>query len=550
MRQVVNIDGEAGDIKLESASLSIDGVKVSDSADYSWDTAGYSDGTHTITLEAKDKAGNSASTSVDVTVDNTPPDVVIKNPLNFYLRQNVTIDADMIESNPGSLSVNVDGKEVSTTLPYDLNTTYYADGNHTIEIYAFDKAGNAGAKGALVNFDNTAPEINITSPLAGAFVKHAVEIEGIVNDTNLLSYTITIDGSAVSNSLPYLWDTFASGDGEHTITLTAADKAGNIATEEITITVDNTLPRVEIKFPPDRAFVKGIVDLTVDVFDTYIDKFRIFINGVLVAENKTNFSWNTSQYNDGAYIIELVAYDKVGNEKRISTNVTVDNTVPLINITNPIKDSFVKQQVGVDADITEVNPDNLEIRIDGTTVSSILPYQWNTLSYPDGSHTIAVYANDSAGNEAEKSVAVIVDNTLPQVNITYPADGSYLREVVNITGTAADANMDSISLTINGAEVSTSLPFEFNTSAYAEGGYLIRLTAFDKANNSASDEVSVNVDNTAPALTVNELTDNPTLESPAYKINGTVEAGSILVVNGTTVPHSGSFEYTMNVTEG
>lgn len=550
VRQVVNIKGEAKDLNPDAVTIKIDGIKVSGKPDYNWDTSGYSDGSHAITIEASDKAGNSASTSVEVTVDNTPPEVIIKSPLNFYLGKNITVDANVIEANFQSWSVRVDGKEVSTILPYELNTALYPDGNHTIEIYAFDKAGNTGAKGALVNFDNSAPEINITSPADTSFVKHAVDTEGIVNDTNLLSYTISIDGAAVSNSLPYLWDTFASGDGEHIIRINATDRAGNTASKEITVTVDNTLPQVEIKFPPDGAFVRGIVDLTVAVFDTYLDKFRIFINGVLVAENQKNFSWNTTQHPDGAYIIELVAYDKVGNEKRTSINVTVDNMAPIINITNPVKGSFVKQQVTVDANIIEANPDNLEVRIDGTAVSGILPYQWNTLSYPDGSYTIAVYANDTAGNEALESEAVTVDNTLPQVNITYPADGSYLKEVVNITGTASDANLDRISLTINGAEVSTSLPFEFNTSSYADGSYLIRLTAFDKANNSASDEVSVNVDKTAPELIVNELTDNPTLENPTYRINGTAEPGAIPVINGTTVPHSGSFEYTMNVTEG
>ena len=92
--------------------------------------------------------------------------------------------------------------------------------------------------------------------------------------------------------------------------------------------MDNTLPSVEITFPPDGAFIKGVIDLTVDVFDANLDKFQIFINGVLVAENQTNFRWNTSEYPYGAYMIEVVAYDEAGNEMRKSVNVTVDNTLP------------------------------------------------------------------------------------------------------------------------------------------------------------------------------------------------------------------------------
>ena len=58
-------------------------------------------------------------------------------------------------------------------------------------------------------------------------MKHAVEINGAVGDENLLAYMITVDGTAVSDSLPYLWDSFAYSDGNHTIRIDTADKAGN-----------------------------------------------------------------------------------------------------------------------------------------------------------------------------------------------------------------------------------------------------------------------------------------------------------------------------------
>lgn len=436
--QVVNIKGEAFDLNPDAVTIKIDEIKVSESLDYNWGTNGYSDGSHTITIEASDKAGNSASTSVNVIVDNTEPEVIIKSPLNFYLRQNTTVDADVIEANFESWSVRVDGKEVSTIIPYDLNTTYYADGNHTIEIYAFDKAGNAGAKGALVNFDNTAPEINITSPQEGAFVKHAVDIDGYVNDTNLLSYALTIDGTVVSNALPYLWDTFASGDGGHTISIQATDKAGNVALKEITVTVDNTLPQVEIKFPPDGAFVRGVVDLTVAVFDTYLDKFRIFINGVLVAENQKNFSWNTTQQPDGAYIIELVAYDKVGNEKRTSGNVTVDNTAPELTVTElnlypTLNNSEYSLLITTEADANIIVNGVPVILDNGSAI-----YKTNVTL---GINNFVVTAIDRAGNPSVWNKTILVDeDNLPD---WYE---------INVIGTdPLNADSDSIKTALNEA---------------------------------------------------------------------------------------------------
>lgn len=58
------------------------------------------------------------------------------------------------------------------------------------------------------------------------------------------------------------------------------------------------------------------------------------------------------------------------------------------------------------------------------------------------------------------------------------------------------------------------------------------------ADNIGGHEIWVEVDNTPPELSVNELTDNPTLDEPQYRINGSITS------------HSGAFEYTTNVTEG
>lgn len=239
VRQTVNIQGKVSDLDLDAVPLKIDGLKVSGSADYDWDTRGYSEGYHTVTIEARDRVGNTASASVGVIVDNTMPDVIIKSPLNFYQRGNITVDADVIESNLYSISVRIDGRKLSSALPYHLNTALYPDGDHTIEIYASDKAGNTNAMGAKFNFDNAAPWIIITSPPNASFVSGAVVIEGAVKDANLLASMVTVDGRAVYDTLPYLWNTFAYDNGNHTIRIDAADNAGNRASKEIIVTVDN-----------------------------------------------------------------------------------------------------------------------------------------------------------------------------------------------------------------------------------------------------------------------------------------------------------------------
>jgi hypothetical protein len=62
-------------VGVTSRSIKIDGVQKSTGTSYSWDTTAYSDGSHTILVEAWDAAGNKGSDSHTVTVDNSvsPP---------------------------------------------------------------------------------------------------------------------------------------------------------------------------------------------------------------------------------------------------------------------------------------------------------------------------------------------------------------------------------------------------------------------------------------------------------------------------------------------
>jgi hypothetical protein len=69
----VTISFSASDANgISSRAIKIDGVTKSTSSSYSWNTASYSDGTHTIQCTATDPSGNTGSDTHSVTVDNAP----------------------------------------------------------------------------------------------------------------------------------------------------------------------------------------------------------------------------------------------------------------------------------------------------------------------------------------------------------------------------------------------------------------------------------------------------------------------------------------------
>jgi len=66
----------------------------------------------------------------------------------------------------------------------------------------------------------------------------------------------------------------------------------------------------------------------------------------------------------------------------------------------------------------------------------------------DGVHKLILEALDKAGNRAESTISVIVDNTPPTVEIQQPRDGSFINGLVLVELRAEDENFDYMELTI------------------------------------------------------------------------------------------------------
>ncbi|NNB88138.1 Ig-like domain-containing protein, partial [Corallococcus exiguus] len=115
-----------------------------------WDTSVLSDGRHTISLEATDRAGNVSSHSRFVDVDNTPPAyLAITAPYNgAQVSGVVTLSATGSDNmDLASIAFQVDGTTLTpfaTTAPYTRtwNSTGLS-GTHTIVAIAYDRAGNS-----------------------------------------------------------------------------------------------------------------------------------------------------------------------------------------------------------------------------------------------------------------------------------------------------------------------------------------------------------------------------------------------------------------------
>ena len=222
-------------------------------------------GDHTATIrpstEAKHlDAGSGVRLTVTV-IQGEAPLVTITSPTSggFFSGDMLTITADVSDAQNDfdSWEILLDGNSVKTgkasdAVTADADVSGFADGSqHTVEITATDTAGHTGRASAQFTIDRGAPEVAITQPADGQVFTGGgpLPIAGTVSDPqgNFDHFELKLDGQLLTSGttpgdVSFDLDTTTVGDGEHTISLEATDRAGNHTIKDVTITIEQTTP--------------------------------------------------------------------------------------------------------------------------------------------------------------------------------------------------------------------------------------------------------------------------------------------------------------------
>jgi hypothetical protein len=126
-----------------------------------------------------------------------------------------------------------------------------------------------------------------------------------------------------------------------------------------------------------------------------------------------------------------------------------------------------------------------------------------TLGTGASNGTWSVTCINTAMQNATATLTVAVDDTAPTVSITSPSAGR-VSGAVWINATITEAHLKEWVIKINGTQVTTgtttTVSYQWNTTSYADASYVINVTATDVVGNIGFDDVTVEVDNTAPQL--------------------------------------------------
>ena len=265
----------------------------------------------------------------------------------------VPADGAYVNATPITLSGSVVEEYIDTVTinntPADLDGSGFSlanvdllEGDNAFAIAATDLAGNSSTANITVKLDSTAPVITITSPADGAVVNTStITVTGTVTENDALDYVkvnnivATVDGTNYTCEVPGLIE------GDNTITVEARDEAGNITTDNITVTLDTSAPVITITDPADGAVVNtSTITITGTVTENDALDY-VKVNNIVATVDGSNYTCEVPGLVEGANTITVEARDEAGNISNESITVTVDTTPPAITITNPADGAVV-----------------------------------------------------------------------------------------------------------------------------------------------------------------------------------------------------------------
>ena len=202
------------------------------------------------------RAATGSSSVAPPPADSQAPSVAIGAPLGGSTVSGIAAVDVQASDNVGvtkvELRVNgaLQASDTSAPFAFAWDSSRFANGTATLEVRAYDAAGNSAPSSVSVNVanattpiaDTTPPTVAIGNPKAGSKVKGNPTITVSASDdagAAGLTQTLFIDGAQVAQSnggsLSYTWQARKAAAGAHQITAVARDAAGNSSSQSITV---------------------------------------------------------------------------------------------------------------------------------------------------------------------------------------------------------------------------------------------------------------------------------------------------------------------------
>ncbi|EKK5922720.1 Ig-like domain-containing protein [Enterobacter hormaechei] len=498
--------------------------------------------------------------------------------------------------------------------------TAIGNGDLTVTASVTNGHGNTGTGERDITIDASLPGLRVDT-VAGDDVINSIEhgqnliitgsSDGLASGSAL---TVTVNGKIYAATV--------LADGTWTAAIPAAD-VGALSAGTITVTVDGQsaagnpvsishdvkvdLAAVAISINPIasddviNAAEKG-ADLVLSGSTTNVEENQtvtITFGGKLyTATVDSSGNWTATVpsadlggLKDGDASVQVSVTNVNGNSASAGREYSVDATAPTVSIeivsdNNIINAAEAQQDLVVNGVSNAEAGQTVTVTLNGVDYTTTVQANgsWSVTvpsadigAITDGDYTITAAVADKAGNPASADRDVLVDTTVPQLTINTVSDDDVINsaehaQALIVTGSVTGAAAgDVVTVTINNKDYTATLDTSgrwsvgvpaADVSALTAGDYTITAALTDKAGNSNSTTHEVEVNLTAPVLTIDTVSGDDVINSSEktqdLTITGTASglaAGAVVTVmlNGkaysATVDTNGQWTTTVPASE-
>ena len=403
--------------------------------------------------------------------------------------------------------------DAGSTTPYTIPFLVSGAGSHTITYCSIDAAGNQEAtKTGYVNIDAAAP----TTAQSGL---QANTTTGWRNSSQTVTLTPSDTGGSGLATTKYQIDAGAlttygapfavSGAGNHTITYSSTDYAGNVeATKTGYVNIDTTAPTTSqtgMQASNNTGWINSQT-VTLTGADTggsglAITNYKVDSGSLMLYAGPFLVSAA------GSHTITYYSTDNAGNVEATKTGyVNIDTTAPVTSPTglqasNSVGWRNTTQSVTLPAADTGGGALSATYyKLDGagqTTYSSAFNVSGQ------GQHTVEYWSTDTAGNtEVHRTGYVNIDTTLPTTAATnLQANGTtgWTNAAVIVTLAPSDTGGSAVASTKYQIDAGTLTTYTVPFAVSGAGSHAITYYSIDNAGNQEATKTGyVNIDTTAP----------------------------------------------------
>ncbi|MEP8480547.1 Ig-like domain-containing protein [Enterobacter hormaechei] len=498
--------------------------------------------------------------------------------------------------------------------------TAIGNGDLTVSASVTNGHGNTGSGERDITIDANLPGLRVNK-VAGDDVINSIEHEQnliITGSSDGLAagsaLTVTVNGKTYAATV--------LADGTWTAAVPAAD-VGALSEGTVTVTVEGQSAvgnpvSISHDVKVDLATVAISIDAiaTDDVINAAEKGADLVLSGATtnVEENQTvtitfggktysatvdaSGNWTATvpsadlgSLKDGDASVQVSVTNVNGNSASAGREYSVDATAPTVSIeivsdNNIINAAEAQQDLVVNGVSNAEAGQTVTVTLNGVDYTTTVQANgsWSVTvpsadigAITDGSYTITAAVADKAGNPALADRDVLVDTTVPQLTINTVSDDDVINsaehaQALIVTGSVTGAAAgDVVTVTINNKDYTATLDASgrwsvgvpaADVSALTAGDHTITAALTDKAGNSNSTTHEVEVNLTAPVLTIDTVSGDDVINSSEktqdLTITGTASglaAGAVVTVmlNGkaysATVDTNGQWTTTVPASE-